>query len=722
MEWDELRQLEPALTHWLEKYSSITLVSDSKRMVEEVKEIFKDKNLNTSALVLKYHRIEELVMRCIHHLTREGRLDQLDDSLTQLPDQVFASCIPNLSYVELTYHFPQTLSLCARLIHRFYRIKQRRKLPIPVIDTLLYQLCLWLFKSTLQEQDFSHYMTEIKECLSAIQQLEPNLVDRVYRNRDEINSILDSLASHPYRSTLIEDSIKSKVEGKLKALRMVSNKLESLSQREMISISQMLHEGQRHSVIGNETFDSFSDPLFTYTQLEERISLSIELVKAVGPIQRQDNLAGLTDSLEKRIMSDQATVALIDKLSTHSFDTLIQDEPVDAMLMRYLQGIEILLSITKDGEIDKANTNGIDGGDNFVSEACLIFPEYHSYAEAFYPLSNNKDNTPNTNPITSSTPLRTNSQSLPSIDEIKVVQTPELQTVTILHSLPTSPSQLSQLEDSQSIIASSPSNLDSERVLQAEAEIAMLKSRISDLEGKYKRSRGSLVELHKREKGLQEKVTIMTKKHIQQDRYIEEIYLPQYRRSEVVKRFTNMYMQERLDCLEAFRSKGFSSDKTNRIIFSILKTAYEYTCREDRRITQQLQILLEIPNNPVSSLAIQDSVYTYLRKENVILPSLLPVLTDRVISSVLAGNGELLDLINTRLVRVYAKSCVELSWGILIQSPRLYLGFKEKRFNPDIHRRFFSSDQDSEIIQFFVWPSLLESGTLRTLCQGIVVT
>ena len=92
MEWEELRLIEKELISWLDKFSSITLISENKRMVEEVKEIFKDKNKNTSALVLKYHRIEELVMRCIHHLTREARLIQLDDALTQLPDQVIAMC------------------------------------------------------------------------------------------------------------------------------------------------------------------------------------------------------------------------------------------------------------------------------------------------------------------------------------------------------------------------------------------------------------------------------------------------------------------------------------------------------------------------------------------------------------------------------------------------------------------------------------------------------
>lgn len=92
---------------------------------------------------------------------------------------------------------------------------------------------------------------------------------------------------------------------------MVSNTLTVLSQREIISIGQMLHEGQRHSVGGVEDFDSITDPLFTYTQLEERISLSYELLATVRPLQKQDNLSGLTDSLEKRIESDKLVFSFL---------------------------------------------------------------------------------------------------------------------------------------------------------------------------------------------------------------------------------------------------------------------------------------------------------------------------------------------------------------------------------------------------------------------------
>ena len=236
------------------------------------------------------------------------------------------------------------------------------------------------------------------------------------------------------------------------------------------------------------------------------------------------------------------------------------------------------------------------------------------------------------------------------------------------------------------------------------------------------RSKGNLDELHKREKGLRRKVTVMTKKQVQHESYLQEIYLPQYRRTEVIRRLSNLYIQERLDCLEAIRLSGVSADKTNRIIFSILKTAYELMCAEDSRINQQLEQLLELPDNSLTALSIHESVSSYLRKENAILPSLLPGLIERVENAMLEENGEYFSASSARIIRDFARNSLELSWSILIQSPKLYLSYNGRLYDPDTHRRFYSSDHDSEKIKYFIWPSLVETGTLRTLCKGIVVT
>lgn len=214
----------------------------------------------------------------------------------------------------------------------------------------------------------------------------------------------------------------------------------------------------------------------------------------------------------------------------------------------------------------------------------------------------------------------------------------------------------------------------------------------------------------------------MTKKQIQHEGYLKEIYLPQHRREEVIWKLSNLYTQERLDCLTGIRTSGVSADRTNKIIFSILKTGYEAMCVEDSRISQQLKQLLELPDNSMTAISIHESVSSYLRRENVILPSLLPVLTEQVVSAVLEENGEFVTESNTRIVTDFARHSLKLSWSILIQSPKLYLNYSETRYDTDIHRRFYSSDHESEDIKFFIWPSLIEVGTLQTLCKGIVVT
>ena len=217
-------------------------------------------------------------------------------------------------------------------------------------------------------------------------------------------------------------------------------------------------------------------------------------------------------------------------------------------------------------------------------------------------------------------------------------------------------------------------------------------------------------------------MSVITKKQVLQESYLEEIYLPQFRRSEVIQRFSDLYTQERLDCLEKLRCLGLSTELSTNILFSIYKIAFELTQLEDRRITQQLKILLHISNNPLSSLAIQESVYAYLRKENVILPKLIPVLANSTLCAVSCEFGDLVNMSCSKLLRDFTGNCIELAWSILIQTPKLYLEYTNTKFDAVSHKRLFSSNEKSDKIRFYVWPSLLETDTKQIVCQGVVVT
>ena len=141
--------------------------------------------------------------------------------------------------------------------------------------------------------------------------------------------------------------ISKKVQGRLDLLNIVSNKLELLSQREIISIGQMLHEGQRDSALNLEDFDSFTDPPLTYSQLEERISLSIELLKGVRPVQRQDDLSSLADILEKRIESDKLVqYTLVSRTQLVQYTLLSRTQLIQYTLLSRTQLISNLVNNT----------------------------------------------------------------------------------------------------------------------------------------------------------------------------------------------------------------------------------------------------------------------------------------------------------------------------------------------------------------------------------------
>ena len=210
-----------------------------------------------------------------------------------------------------------------------------------------------------------------------------------------------------------------------------------------------------------------------------------------------------------------------------------------------------------------------------------------------------------------------------------------------------------------------------------------------------------------------------------QDMHLEDVYVIQHRRSEVVLRFSDLYSHERLDCLDGLRTLSIPPDMSYIILFSILKISYQCLELEDNNIKLQWKTLLQATSkSPISTQSIEDSIYAYLRKENAILPSLKPVLISKIKSRIVADFSAIsIDFIsNSEPTLDYVRACIELCWSMLIQTPQLYIEYNGNRFNSGTHKRFFTSSEQAQTIKQFVWPVLLERDTRRILSKGLVIT
>lgn len=73
-------------------------------------------------------------------------------------------------------------------------------------------------------------------------------------------------------------------------------------------------------------------------------------------------------------------------------------------------------------------------------------------------------------------------------------------------------------------------------------------------------------------------------------------------------------------------------------------------------------------------------------------------------------------------VLTYITETARLSWDLVVQNPPMILNCTEIEFVPELHRRFHTADQSSDLIVSYQWPTLIQDRTGSVLIKGIVVT
>ena len=58
----------------------------------------------------------------------------------------------------------------------------------------------------------------------------------------------------------------------------------------------------------------------------------------------------------------------------------------------------------------------------------------------------------------------------------------------------------------------------------------------------------------------------------------------------------------------------------------------------------------------------------------------------------------------------------------LFQSPGYSIEYETRRFKPEMHVRFHSSDLAASTISTYLWPALLETSSGACLQKGVVIT
>ncbi|XP_035212046.1 uncharacterized protein LOC118186127 [Stegodyphus dumicola] len=90
-----------------------------------------------------------------------------------------------------------------------------------------------------------------------------------------------------------------------------------------------------------------------------------------------------------------------------------------------------------------------------------------------------------------------------------------------------------------------------------------------------------------------------------------------------------------------------------------------------------------------------------------------------VLSQIFATLYDYPALKNCEGLKHYVKDCVRLAWSLSNQYPSFIIEYDARTFRRDLHVRFHSSNQESDHIKTYLWPTLLEGRNGPCVHKGV---
>lgn len=199
---------------------------------------------------------------------------------------------------------------------------------------------------------------------------------------------------------------------------------------------------------------------------------------------------------------------------------------------------------------------------------------------------------------------------------------------------------------------------------------------------------------------------------------------------EWIGHYAALYSHGRIDALNMLNRLEQLDNLTalkDKIIFSVIVLAFRATQQSVHEMRGKLRHLLNLPHPDIRSNA----------------PNPVQQQMDRQIGQYLSATADRFDLsdvvkeVCTQIyatlfdypclkecdgLRDYVTSCVRVAWGLAVQNPPYFLAYDSRRFNPNIHTRVDTCDNQNQDIFSFVWPALTEGYGGPVVHKAMVVT
>ncbi|CAG2227314.1 unnamed protein product [Mytilus edulis] len=683
---------------WAQSFPEETLAMEST-------EITPNFALRKIALLFETKKYDECAT-----LIRRMNSVTLGNILAEVPLEVLYDSMPHsLSILEALY-----VKLFDKIDEEFPKEHIRTDLLVKRMVTCFAILA----KST--DKNSNVYYPFCRNILRVVSSVEPGLRHQLRQKKKALDKCLKHLGQHGLVDSSggslmnLHDSLKLEIEKVENQYKTALQKLDELSLSAKHPMSSSITFGKAPTLVSHQRLMQLSRD-----EVESRLIKNRTVYNIIEPAITNQYLKKLIHILEKRIEYDKISMFHENELRK-SCENLPEDAFMSTTLQHFSQGYAVIIRLLKEvAEEEEAPTED----EAPSSDEDIVSPVTHmdrmktiSNFNGLFTLKTNGGSTGRGF-------LRTDKKGLrPSI---------------ISGPFPFNSKSLNGTTNGYSRpIRHSFSHVNGHSLTNGHShhhdnKMENLEKEVENLKLELETSRQEIKILQEHEQELTDRLADQVQSQFTtNNQHFEDLNLGENRPTELVRQYGNLYSDARMDAIDALDSieeLGELSLLKEKILFSVVVLSFRDTQQMLHEIKGKLRHVLNLPHPDASQNTVDDITQKMESQLNLYLQHTshrydLTVVTQDVCRQIYATLFDYPCLKDCIGLQKYITASVRVAWGLTVQNPPYVIQYDSRKFNPDIHTRFHSSNSTSDGIQTFIWPGLTEGYGGHCVCKAVVIT
>lgn len=307
----------------------------------------------------------ELTSIQIRQLLERKKFQKVVEILRELPHSYILKCLESFPFKALNSNVPETFPIWETLLTKLHNSEEGYipQFPYAACDELVVQIA-WQLQlcSGSTSTEYHELFPSCKRVLKKVYMQYNDVLEQLYKENDKVDHALYTLGLHlplgsDQSAVTLHQAILEEVNTCLVDYRDAIERLEELSQNEVVSISEMLLENQSDpqqdvttNGYGSLSHDFPLAPNPSQLQIQERLYFNQCFFTTLQPNRRRGNLSELLELLKERIRGDKEVLVIFAHVRKWN-KTISDSESVEPWLRRYQHGVDSAIALLK--EIEK---------------------------------------------------------------------------------------------------------------------------------------------------------------------------------------------------------------------------------------------------------------------------------------------------------------------------------------------------------------------------------